>query len=53
MLTKISFAKNDKVQLLGNNKQLAWKQTGQGVEINVPATLKAATDHVWVLKVKN
>jgi alpha-L-fucosidase len=52
-LTKIPFSKTDKVQLLGNNKQFAWKQTAAGVEIIIPAALKATTDHVWVLKVKN
>ena len=50
-LTKIPFSKTDKVQLLGNNKSLTWKQTATGVEITIPAALKSATDHVWVLKV--
>jgi len=52
-LAKIPFAKNDKVQLLGNNKNLSWKQTEQGVEIILPAALKTIANHVWVLKVKN
>ncbi|MEO6541262.1 MAG: alpha-L-fucosidase, partial [Ferruginibacter sp.] len=51
-LAKIPFFKNDKVQLLGSNKQISWRQTGQGVEISLPASLKTTTDHVWVLKVK-
>ena len=51
-LAKIPFAKNDKVQLLGINKDLNWKQTEMGVEINIPAAWKAVTNHVWVLKVK-
>ncbi|MBK6378503.1 MAG: alpha-L-fucosidase [Chitinophagaceae bacterium] len=50
-LSKIPFSKTDKVQLLGNNKSLTWKQTATGVEITIPAALKSATDHVWVLKV--
>lgn len=53
VLTKMPFSKKDKVQLLGNNKQILWKQTTDGVEINLPVTLKSTTDHVWVLKVAN
>jgi alpha-L-fucosidase len=52
-LSKIPLAKNDKIQMLGNNKDLSWKQTEKGVEIIIPASLKTITDHVWVLKVKN
>ncbi|MBK8493773.1 MAG: hypothetical protein IPL50_01345 [Chitinophagaceae bacterium] len=36
---------------MGSNKQIKWKQTIEGVEINIPVTLKTTTDHVWVLKV--
>jgi alpha-L-fucosidase len=53
ILAKIPFNKTDKVQLLGSNKNISWKQTEQGVEIILPAELKSATDHVCVLKVKN
>jgi alpha-L-fucosidase len=53
VLTKIPFGKTDKVQLLGNNKNISWKQTAQGVEMILPAELKTVTNHVWVLKVKN
>jgi len=53
VLTKIPFSKDDKVQLLGNNKNLSWKQSDKGVEIILPAELKTVTNHVWVLKVKN
>ncbi|MBK7123644.1 MAG: alpha-L-fucosidase [Chitinophagaceae bacterium] len=51
LLKKIPFFKNEKVQLLGSNKNIIWKQTGQGVEISLPPALKTTTDHVWVLKV--
>jgi len=53
VLNKILFAKDQKVQMLGANKNLAWKQAGQAVEIMIPAALKPVTNHVWVLKVKN
>ena len=52
-LAKIPFAKNDKVQLLGSDKNISWKQTETGVEIIIPAVLRNITNHVWVLKVKN
>ncbi|MGB5007395.1 MAG: alpha-L-fucosidase C-terminal domain-containing protein, partial [Ferruginibacter sp.] len=51
LLKKIPFFKNEKVQLLGSNKNIIWKQAGQGVEISLPPALKTTTDHVWVLKV--
>ena len=53
ILSKIPLAKNDKIQLLGDNKNLSWKQTEKGVEIIIPSSLRTVTDHVWVLKVKN
>jgi hypothetical protein len=53
VLKKILFAKDQKVQMLGVNKNLAWKQTEQCIEIMIPAALKPVTNHVWVLKVKN
>ena len=52
-ITKMPFSKKDKVQLLGSNQQLLWKQTANGVEIIVPAALKKITSHVWVLKIKS
>lgn len=52
-LTKIPFSKNTKLQLLGSKSKLSWKQKGDGVEINIPASLKSVTDHVWVLKITN
>ena len=53
MLTKIPFSKNTKLQLLGSKSNLSWKQKGDAVEVNVPASLKSVTDHVWVIKVSN
>lgn len=50
-LTKIAVNKNDKVQLLGSNKSLVWKQTTGAVEIIIPSSLKNVTTHVWVLKI--
>ncbi|TDE50094.1 alpha-L-fucosidase [Flavobacterium sp. GT3P67] len=53
LLTKISFSKNTKLQLLGSKSNLSWKQKGDTVEVNVPASLKSVTDYVWVIKVSN
>ncbi len=53
VLKKILFAKDQKVQMLGANKYLSWKQTEQGVVITLPAPLKSVSNHVWVLKVKS
>jgi len=50
-LTKIPFMKDDKVQLLGTNRRLNWKQTADGVDILIPAAARSASQHVWVLKV--
>jgi len=52
-LSKIPFSQNDKVQMLGTDKILSWKQTVQGLEIIIPPSLKTVTNHVWILKVKN
>jgi alpha-L-fucosidase len=51
VLTKIALAKNVKVQLLGSPSKVKWQQKGNTVEISLPTSLKAVSDHVWVLKV--
>ena len=50
-LKKIPFMKDDKVQLLGTDRRINWKQTVDGVDITIPAALRSASQHVWVLKV--
>ncbi len=52
-LTKISFDEKSKLQMLGSNKKLLWKQKEGSVEITVPAAMKTSSDHVWVLKLQN
>jgi len=37
----------------GSKTKLSFKQKEGGVEINIPADLKNASSHVWVIKVKN
>ncbi len=53
LLTKISFDKKSKLQMLGSNKKLLWKQNAGSVEITVPVAMKTSSDHVWVLKLQN
>jgi alpha-L-fucosidase len=50
-VTKMPFMKDDKVQLLGTDRWINWKQTADGVDITIPAAYKSASQHVWVLKV--
>ncbi|MGN6400192.1 MAG: alpha-L-fucosidase [Flavisolibacter sp.] len=52
VLTKIPFSKNAKLNMLGSTKKLKWKTTQEGTEISLPAKMKSAGDHVWVLKVQ-
>jgi alpha-L-fucosidase len=52
-LTKISFPRNAKLQLLGSKKKPSWKTTSEGVEIKIPSSEKSVTDYVWVIKVQH
>jgi alpha-L-fucosidase len=49
--SKILIPEKAIVSLLGNNKKLKWKKTATGYDVELPASLKPATDHVWVLKI--
>jgi alpha-L-fucosidase len=51
-LTRISLAKNAKLQLLGSKKKIDWKKVSDGVEIKIPSAEKTVTDYVWVIKVQ-
>lgn len=37
--------------MLGSSAKIKWKDTGNGIELSIPESLKKVTDHVWVLKV--
>lgn len=52
-LSKIPFAKNAKVSLLGSTAKIGWKPVPEGVQITFPAGAERAGKHVWVLKVEN
>jgi len=49
--TKINVPEKSTISLLGNSKKLKWKKTEAGYEVELPVSLKPATDHVWVLKI--
>lgn len=42
-----------RLQMIGSNQKLKWKQTAEGLEISVPENLKSVSNHVWMIKVKN
>jgi len=52
-LKNIKLSKESKLQLLGATSKISWKQREDTVEINLPASLKDVTYHVWVIKVSN
>jgi alpha-L-fucosidase len=53
LLSKITFSKTAKFQLLGSDKKISWKQSSQGVAIAIPAALRMVSNHVWVIRVRN
>lgn len=52
-LSKFAFVKSAKLQMLGSNKQLNWKQNANGVEIEIPLSIRKFSKYVWVIKVKS
>ena len=52
VLSKISAAPKSTVRMLGSGQPLRFAQTAAGLEVNIPASAKAASSHVWVLKVE-
>ncbi|MEO8853842.1 MAG: alpha-L-fucosidase, partial [Ginsengibacter sp.] len=52
LITKIPFEKKTTVKMLGSGKKLSWKKTNQGIEINIPSSLRSVSNYVWVLKVE-
>jgi alpha-L-fucosidase len=50
-LKEMNLSKKSKLQMIGSNKKLSWKQTENGVNISIPENLKSVSEHVWVIKV--
>jgi alpha-L-fucosidase len=49
-ISKMPFEKGAKLRMLGTNARIAWKQTGDTVEISIPAAAVSAGKYVWVLE---
>jgi alpha-L-fucosidase len=50
-ISKIDISEKSKLTLLGSDKNLKWKRTTNGVQIQLPASLQSASEHVWTIKV--
>ena len=51
VLKKMTLSKTSRLQMIGAKQKLKWKQTNQGVEIEIPDQLKSSSNYVWVIKV--
>lgn len=52
VLNKMSFTKNSNITMMGSSKKIKWTKKGEGVEINVPASMENSMNYVYVLQVK-
>jgi len=52
-ISKMPFASDTKVRLMGSNKPLSWKKTAAGIEVNIPPSLRSLSNYVWVMEVGN
>ena len=50
-ISKIDIPEKSKMTLLGSDKNLKWKRTTNGVQIQLPSSLHSASEHVWTIKV--
>lgn len=50
-ISKIDIPEKSKMTLLGSDKNLKWKRTTNGVQIQLPSSLQSASEHVWTIKV--
>lgn len=50
-ISKIEIPEKSKITLLGSTKNLKWKRTANGVQIQVPASMLSASEHVWTIKI--
>jgi len=53
ILTKIDFQKTTRLELLGSKSKVTWKRVTNGFELVLPASAKAVSNHVWVIRVRN
>ncbi len=50
-ISKIDIPEKSKLTLLGSDKNLKWKRTTTGVQVQLPASLQSVSQHVWTIKV--
>lgn len=50
-ISKIDIPEKSKLTLLGSDKNLKWKRTAKGVQVQLSSSLRSASDHVWTIKV--
>jgi alpha-L-fucosidase len=50
-ISKIDISEKSKLTLLGSDKNLKWKRTANGVQVQLPASLQSVSQHVWTIKV--
>ncbi len=50
-ISKIDIPEKSKLTLLGSDKNLKWKRTATGVQVQLPASLQSVSQHVWTIKV--
>jgi alpha-L-fucosidase len=50
-ISKIDIPEKSKLTLMGSDKNLKWKRTANGVQVQLPASLQSASQHVWTIKV--
>ncbi len=49
-LSKLNLPKGTRLTLLGSNSSLSWKSVDGSTQVKVPASAKAVSNHVWVIK---
>ncbi|HTH57813.1 MAG TPA: alpha-L-fucosidase [Cyclobacteriaceae bacterium] len=50
VISKMQFSPGTKLNVLGDNKALSWKKSSDGIEINIPPSLRGASKYVWVIE---
>lgn len=49
-LSKLNLPKGTRLTMLGSSSSLSWKSADGKTQVNIPASLKAGSNHVWVIK---
>jgi alpha-L-fucosidase len=52
-ISKMVFAKDTRLEILGSKSKIEWKQKPNTIEISIPYEALHTSNHVWVMKVIN